>query len=248
MSSDFPDVKFVSPDAGSITGGLQVSIHGSGFNYPSSETTVIFGLNVLTGPNITVVNKNLIKVNSPRVHIGSPVDISVETPKGRSSAQKFTYVASSPIEFDSGKIENFPEATSVAFGPDRRLYVGTLNGYMYKISFVDGSFNISSWVVAKVSIYRAILGMAFDPLDTADHPCVYFGHSFFFHGEWKSTSGEAINGKVSKVCGANLDNLVDIVTGLPVSDHDHGVLLFNVTRLYVTKIRRPLTLPLWVLT
>jgi len=34
---------------------------------------------------------------------------------------------------------------------------------------------------------------------------------------------EAINGKISKASGANLDIITDIVTGLPVSDHDHGV-------------------------
>jgi hypothetical protein len=38
-----------------------------------------------------------------------------------------------------------------------------------------------------------------------------------------SLTGGAINGKVSMVSGANLDQVTDIVVGLPVSDHDHAV-------------------------
>lgn len=51
---------------------------------------------------------------------------------------------------------------------------------------------------------------------------MYVAHFQYYHGDWESSSGKAINGKVSKVSGANLDEVVDIVTGLPVSDHDHG--------------------------
>jgi len=93
---------------------------------------------------------------------------------------------------------------------------------MHKITFQDGGFKVADWVTSAVSEYRSILGIAFDPLDTAEHPKVYFSHSFFFHGEWQSTSGQAINGKISFVTGANLDAVTDVITGLPVSDHDHG--------------------------
>jgi len=55
---------------------------------------------------------------------------------------------------------------------------------------------------------------AFDPMETnTENPKVYFSHSFFFHGESKSSSGQAINGKISVAWGANLDNVEDIITG-----------------------------------
>ena len=78
-------------------------------------------------------------------------------------------------------------------------------------------------MISTVANYRAILGIAFDPLDAGNaNPPVYITSSYFFHGESKSSFGEAINGKVHKVSGANLDIVVNIITGLPVSDSDHG--------------------------
>jgi Glucose / Sorbosone dehydrogenase/IPT/TIG domain len=47
--------------------------------------------------------------------------------------------------------------------------------------------------------------------------------AIFFHGSPTSTSGQSINGKISVARGSNLDIVEDIITGLPVSDHDHGV-------------------------
>jgi len=79
------------------------------------------------------------------------------------------------------------------------------------------------------------LAVAFDPLDTKPNPDVYIAHFQYYHGDWKSSSGKAINGKVSKVSGANLDEVVDIVTGLPVSDHDHGAFVMcDVSFLYAS--------------
>lgn len=72
--------------------------------------------------------------------------------------------------------------------------------------------------------FRAILGIAFNPLQTEGPSDVYITTSFFFHGGVTSSSGQSINGNIKKVSGANLDTIVDIVTGLPVSDHDHGTL------------------------
>jgi len=46
-----------------------------------------------------------------------------------------------------------------------------------------------------------------------ENPKVYFSHSFFFHGESKSSAGQAINGKISVATGANLDIVYDIITG-----------------------------------
>jgi hypothetical protein len=68
------------------------------------------------------------------------------------------------------------------------------------------------------------LGLAFDPMDAGlTNPPVYITSSFYFHGESNSSSGEAINGKVHRVSGANLDIVENIITGLPVSDSDHGM-------------------------
>lgn len=81
-------------------------------------------------------------------------------------------------------------------------------------------------VEADVSPGRAILGIAFHPLETEEqtpNPTVYCTTSQLFHGEENNSGGRAVNGKVVAVSGANLDTFVDVVSGLPVSDHDHGV-------------------------
>jgi glucose/arabinose dehydrogenase len=55
-------------------------------------------------------------------------------------------------------------------------------------------------------------------MDTKDDPTVYIAHSFLFHGDIVN-----YNGKVSAVSGPDMVFWKDVVTGLPVSDHDHGI-------------------------
>jgi glucose/arabinose dehydrogenase len=67
------------------------------------------------------------------------------------------------------------------------------------------------------------LGIAFDPTDTKDHPDVYFTSNMFFHTGQLSSSGTTVNGKIKMASGQNLETVINIVTGLPVSDLDHGL-------------------------
>jgi glucose/arabinose dehydrogenase len=67
------------------------------------------------------------------------------------------------------------------------------------------------------------LGIAFDPLDTKSDPDVYFTANTFFHKGKLSSSGTTINGRILKASGASLENVTTIVSGLPVSDLDHGL-------------------------
>jgi IPT/TIG domain/Glucose / Sorbosone dehydrogenase len=67
------------------------------------------------------------------------------------------------------------------------------------------------------------LGIAFDPLDTKENPDVYFTASKFFHKGQLSTSGKTINGRIRMASGPGLETISDVITGLPVSDLDHGL-------------------------
>ena len=112
---------------------------------------------------------------------------------------------------------------------------GTSNGLIHKLTLNDEHDTVVETLISSIvadsdpscptnDCPRAILGLTFDPMDAGSpNPPVYVTHSEFFHGGEQSSSGAAINGKVSVVSGANLDLLTDLVTGLPVSDHDHGV-------------------------
>ena len=78
---------------------------------------------------------------------------------------------------------------------------------------------------------RAILGIAFDPMDAGDAlPPIYISSNFLFHGESKSTSGSAINGKINRIRVDNLDIIEDVITGLPVCDLDHGTFVVHLSQ------------------
>jgi len=94
---------------------------------------------------------------------------------------------------------------------------------MAKISLDPTFTSVTDVVLVEIAKWRSILGITFDPLDTDPNPTAYIATSFLFHGESSNSYGQAINGKVLKVSGANLDNVVELITGLPVSDHDHAV-------------------------
>ena len=220
-SNAFPTVQALSPNSGPVLGGTDITILGSGFTSSAIETKVNFGSSVLTGSAITIVDQETIKVKAPSAAMGIPVNVFVETTVGASNTQKYTYVAGAKIEFDEKFLTNFESPTVVRFSPNGKLYVGNQNGQIGVVT-LDDDLNISGMVVSMVSKWRAVTGLAFDPLDTSENPDVYFSHSWFYHGEAKSSYKEAINGKVSKASGANLDQVVDIIVGLPVSDHDHG--------------------------
>jgi IPT/TIG domain len=212
----------LSPTSGSIAGNTQITITGSGFTYPAGQTVVHFGLTDLTGNAVQIVNPTTIKVQSPATTIGSPVSVSVTTPLGTSNAASYTYVAASPIDFISAKLSDFEAPTVATFGPDGKLYVGTFYGKLGRLTLNDDFTAVTSQVVTMIEGWHAILGIVFDPMDAGvANPPVYISTGFLFNGEPKSSSGYAINGKVRKVSGANLDIVVDVITGLPVSDHDH---------------------------
>jgi len=138
--------------------------------------------------------------------------------------------------------------TTLAFGPDLKLYIGTSDGRIAKLTLNQDYDTVVESLVSSVvadsdtacttNDCRAILGLTFDPLDAGlRNPPVYVTHSKPFHGESLSSSGGAINGKISKISGANLDSIVDIVTGLPVSDHDHGELRLELGKAFCFNIR-----------
>jgi hypothetical protein len=219
----FPDISTLSPSTGSIIGGELVTILGTGFTYSANSTIVYFGLDQFTGSAIQIINSTAIRVSSPPVPITVTVQVSVQTPLGRSLEVTYSYVSSTPIGFTSTKLLDLTEPTSAEFGPDGKLYVGTLKGSLLKITMNPTYTAIVDMVTAVVQPNRAILGITFDPMDARNAlPPVYISSSLLFHGESKSSSGNAINGKISRVRGANLDLIEDIITGLPVCDHDHG--------------------------
>ena len=219
----YPAITSINPIVGSVAGGEKITIFGSGFNHLSSDVTVFLGWVELSGTAITILNQSTIELIAPPTTVAAPVAIKVQTPVGTSNSMMYTYQSSSPISFNSNVLtREIASPTSLAFGPDGLLYVGTLFGTLARIQLDSSYTQVVSTVTSVVAPYRAILGIAFDPLQTSGLSDVFITTSFFFHGSPLSSGGQAINGNVKKISGANLDVITDIVTGLPVSDHDHG--------------------------
>ena len=229
LSSDHPAIDSLSPQSGDVSGGSLITISGSGFSFAASEIVVHIGDSSYTEPDVVVVDENTITFVSPVATVATPYPVSVETPLGQSNALAFTYVDQAPIAFSTKKVTSMYSPTTVAFGPDERLYVGTADGWIYRMA-LSSDFEVlaslSSSIVqdtAESGTTRSILGLAFDPMDTSDNPSVYVSHTYSFHGESASSSGGSINAKISVVSGSNLDAMYDVVTGLPAADHDHAV-------------------------
>jgi len=224
----YPDVESLSPNSGSISGGYEVTIKGSGFTN-SSDIIVHFGLTDLTGEDIVVEDSETIKLIAPFESVAVPVQVSVESiPLGAiSNGMTFTFETAIPIAWTEKLIADFASVAVAAWGPDKKLYAGTTQGYVAKLT-LDSDYKLMDAVVSEVAPGRAILGMAFDPMTTADEidPPIYFSSADLFHKDPNSSSGKSINGKIQRASGANLDIIEDILTGLPVSDHDHGAFIF----------------------
>lgn len=223
----YPDIESLSPKSGSISGGYEVTIKGSGFTN-SSDIIVHFGLTDLMGEDIVVEDSETIKLIAPFESVAVPVQVSVESiPLGAiSNSMTFIFETAIPIAWTEKLIVDFASVAVAVWGPDKKLYAGTSQGQIAKIT-LDDNYNYLGAVVSLAAPDHAILGMTFDPLTTADeiNPPIYFTSAELFHKDPNSSSGKSINGKIQKASGANLDEITDIITGLPVSDHDHGVLI-----------------------
>lgn len=219
----YPVIQLLTPSSGSIAGGYIVTITGVGFTYSAAETTVIFGVQSFAGSEITVINDTTISLVVPSTSVGAPVEVAVTTPRGTSVSALFVYEGAMDIKFTSAKLLDLDSPSVGAFGPNGCLYVGTSDGKLAKYTLNDDFTDFDDSVVAIVAPSRAVMGIAFDPLDpNPQDPAVYISHNEFFHKDSATSSGKSINGAISRVTGANFETVVDVITGLPVSDHDHG--------------------------
>lgn len=110
--------------------------------------------------------------------------------------------------------------TSVVFGPDGKLYAGTLEGDILRFSLnSDGSLSVPqtiSTLPAREGAPRVLVGMAFDPASTVDNLMLWVTH-----GPAALTNAPDWSGKISRMSGANLQIITDYVINLPRSVKDH---------------------------
>jgi hypothetical protein len=111
--------------------------------------------------------------------------------------------------------------TSLAIGPDRKLYGLMLNGTIKRFPInADGSLGTPQQINTLTATYgaRSAVGLAFDPAATATNPIVWVSHC-----SAGLTNAPSFDGNVSRLSGANLETPQLVLTRLPRSMKDHLV-------------------------
>lgn len=165
------------------------------------------------------------------------IEVFATNNAGTSNALSFEYLTDTlpPIKFSQSRVVKDDGApfkaqliTGIKYGPDHRFYMSSLNSIVYSFA-VDSDMKVAD-ICASPALgeNRALLSLAFNPADTDFR--LYVSASVL---EWKSKNKLSgpwawANGQIllvqKDVDGSCLDKVGDpIITGLPVSDHDHGV-------------------------
>lgn len=208
--------------SGSEQGGETIQISGLGF-FPSAQTKVRWGGMLLTP--FSIQPEKLLVISPPGT--GS-VQVKVETPAGSSNEKTFTYNSGEvPIEFHPAElIDSVPGVTQIAWGPDGRLYAATLDGVIVALTLDEHFHVLGTQTISAISYLSnpSILGIAFDPHDPPTPVKIYVSHSALFQNGGSCYSGfSPYSGQVSRLTGPLFSNVEPIITGLPVSNHDHAV-------------------------
>ncbi len=116
--------------------------------------------------------------------------------------------------------------TSLAIGPDGKLYASALTGQIRRFPILaDGTLgaaeDIDSLVTAEGGL-RLLIGLTFDPASTPGNLIVWVSHTqFAFSGSNPPEYGDDWTGKITRLSGPNLEVVQDYVVGLPRSAKDH---------------------------
>src|SRR5439155_14254161 len=132
-----------------------------------------------------------------------------------------------PISFTAPTpIATLTAPTQAAWGPDGRLYVGSDQGNITIYTFADDYTITDTQVVTTIAQLsnKAILGLAFNPADPPSPVKIYVGHAHLYaEGGGAFTGSAPYNGQISVLTGPNFSSAGPLITGLPVSNHDHAI-------------------------
>ena len=216
-----------APTDGINLGGNPIDIAGLGF-FPADQVTVHWGSQDLTGASISV-SPNMISFLSPP-GTGS-ITVTVETPAGISNGFVYTYSISGPVPVNFSVTDLVPflvAPTRGAWGSDGRLYVASVTGEINAYTF-DDAYNITATQTITTLTGLSnnnILGLACNPHESNGPVKLYVGHGFLFaNGGACIPEGEVsdYSGQISVLTGPAFDTIDPLITGLPVSNHDHAI-------------------------
>ncbi|MBE9080135.1 PQQ-dependent sugar dehydrogenase, partial [Romeria aff. gracilis LEGE 07310] len=138
------------------------------------------------------------------------------------------------VKFEEKLIGNIESPTTVTWGPDGRLYVGTVVGEIAAYTLDDDYSVIATEVIDTLSAFNGvsnsnILGIAFNPFENVagSQPRIYVAHSRLYANGGAAfdplTTFSPYSGQISVLEGPDFSIAQPLITGIGVSNHDHGV-------------------------
>ncbi|CDF35605.1 unnamed protein product, partial [Chondrus crispus] len=243
-SSYAPVVNRISPKNPSV--GNVITIHGTSL---LNVKSVKIGSQFCAGP----VSKSQFVLRCVMPGVSGKQKLRVTTKSGKSNAIRFNVGRGNfasgkggvegggkgpmgyyqPISFSStflqrkGKAFRASQLTAIALGPDGKYYIGSLNGVVHVLTTNFGNVITNYCKSSRVGKMRSILGVAFNPADTK-RVRLYASTSILYWGVkkvlpltkgWHNGQIVAMQ-KTKKSC---LARVATVISGLPVSNHDHSV-------------------------
>lgn len=243
-----PILSMVSPTEGNVVGGAQIKLSGYGLLQPLAVTIGDKSVDILPFG----VTENQFFVTTPAVSEEGVVAITATSSSNLSSnAINFAYgstcdsvgfTAEDIIQPNGNGVDFLRLATTIAIGHDQRLYIALLGGTVHVVSYDRMSMQTTSHCYSKELVdpefslngnpsQRDILGITIDPRDDAIRPYVSSSTMFFYKRIDHDNAGAWRNGAVDRFKPGTDDSDPDIclvydkriVSGLPVSNHDHTI-------------------------
>jgi len=212
-------------ESGVIAGGSPVAIDGFGF-FPAQDVVVHWGDVDLDAGDFTQLTPQHIAFPAPPG--GGVIAVSISNGKGTSNVKTFLYQIDGPvpIQFHRETALTVPSPTAGVWGPDGKLYVASVDGRITVIEF-DSDYQVLSQVIhpgVSGLPNRDTLGLTINPYDPPDPVKLYVSHGdHFVNGGVPPTGVSPYTGQISVLNGPDFDSPSALVTGLPISNHDHAL-------------------------
>lgn len=141
---------------------------------------------------------------------------------GMSFRQAATADAVQPINFTRGTLAGAGFATSapttMAFGPDGRLYVADGSGRIQALTLDPNTKAVTAvQQITTATDLQEVYGIAFDPSDGS----MWVTNTVSGFGDSGQAPAGSFLGKVTRLSGANYATRTDVITGLPVNNSGH---------------------------
>ena len=207
----------LNPDSKITTDKNSVTFTPDNWNLPQSITVNAVDNNLADGNQTVNISHNISSSDSDYDNLSLP-NIAVSVGDNDSVV----------IDFDKKTVASISMPTAAAWGPDHRLYVGTYSGEIKAYTFDDNYNVIDTQTITTIQgeSNPNILGIAFNPYDTSDSPTIYVSHNLLYANGGSSfpdTELSPYSGQISTLEGPDFSTITPLITGLPVSNHDHGV-------------------------